>query len=157
MFGHWPKVMFEYIFQGNDGDVRKRYETAKSFLQDILLELPASSVEVEKAHANLQYDIHVYCSNAKTPSRIQRDSYVMSAVLEHQRLKEAVEETCLGKTKGKVARLLRNRCAQSSELPFTTGRSCRNGLTKDGRVKKRQKSMLQGVMSAALNIAFSVW
>jgi hypothetical protein len=66
MFGHWPKVMFEYIFQGNDGDVRKRYETAKSFLQDILLELPASSVEVEKAHANLQYDIHVYCSNAKT-------------------------------------------------------------------------------------------
>ena len=88
--------MFEYIFQGNDGDVRKRYETAKSFLQDILLELPASSVEVEKAHANLQYDIHVYCSNAKTPSRIQRDSYVMSAVLEHQRLKEAVEETCLG-------------------------------------------------------------
>ena len=94
------------------------------------------------------------CQNpTQNPARLLRHVSCVGA----SALEGSCGGTCLGKTKGKVARLLRNRCAQSSELPFTTGRSCRNGLTKDGRVKKRQKSMLQGVMSAALNIAFSVW
>ena len=121
------KVIIEYVLQGRDGDVWSRLGRAKQFLKDVLLELPASSVEVEKAHANLQHDIHTYCSNAKSAHTIQRDSYIMSAVLAHEALKESVEKACLGKATGKVARLLRERTEERAELPLSLGKPVTSG------------------------------
>lgn len=131
--------------QGRGGDVFSRFGKAKQFLQDILLELPASSVEVEKAHANLQHDIHTYCSNAKTPRIIQRDSYIMSAVLAHQSFKESVEKTCLGKAKGKIGRLLRERTEERAELLLSLGKP------KTSR-KSAKNSLLKGLLSAGLKL-----
>ena len=123
-----------------------RFQRAKQFLKDILLELPASSVEVEKAHANLQVDTQMHCSNAKRPETIQRDSYIMSAVREHDSKKEAIEQSCLGATCGKVNRLLKERVAERAWMPLSMGKS-RSGLSKDGTVKRRNSSMLKGMLS----------
>ena len=84
-----------------------RFETIQQFLRDVLLEIPASSVEVEKSHSNLQVDITTQRNTGKSEKSIQRDSYIMSAVLEHENLKDAVETVCFGSARGRVARLLK--------------------------------------------------
>lgn len=136
----------EFVFQNAIGTMTSRLETVRQFLRDILIELPPSSVEIEKGHANLQQDIHVHCSNAKKEKTIQRDSYIMSAVLEHENLKNAVEETYLGATKGKVSKLLKIRSTETTALNIMMGKKKRDGISDHGCVKGRSSSLLKGLM-----------
>ena len=137
----------EFVFQNTHGTgtMISRVQKLRQFLRDILIELPASSVEVEKGHANLQQDIHVHCSNAKKEKTIQRDSYIMSAVLEHENLKNALEETYLGTTKGKVSKLLKIRSTETTALHIVTGKK-RTGISDQGCVKGRSTSLLKGLL-----------
>lgn len=136
--------------------MHSRFETVKQFLHDILLEFPASSVEVEKAHANLQRDVHTYGGNSKFPQTIQRDSYLMSTVLEHQKIKQCMKERCFGESKGKVRRLLRKRCAESSELKVSLG-NAREGISAAGSVKRYRGGMLKGLLSTWLANSVSIF
>lgn len=140
------QVMIQYVFQGSDGTLLERVENLKKLLHDLLLEVSASSVEVEKAHANLQQDVQIHRSNPKWPTTIQGNSYIMSAVLARQSLKTAIEASVLNKAKGKVNRLLRHRVVESADLAMNTGTQ-RNGISSSGHVKRNQKSMLKGMMS----------
>lgn len=88
-------VIFRWLqrYGGNDGGVGHLQAVAKlqKLLRDLLLELPVSSVQVEKQHANLQLDSG---SNRIQPRRlhtIQTNSYLLSAVLEHKSLLASVE------------------------------------------------------------------
>lgn len=130
--------------------MNSRYAAVKQLLRDLLLELPASSVDVEKMHANIQQDVQTHRANGKLPTTIQRNSYIMSAVLAHQNIKDVTEKSVLESSKGKVCRLLRNRIIEGPDMTLSTG-SRRDGLSTDGCVKKRQNSLLKGLMSASLN------
>ncbi len=127
-----------------------RCAAVKQLLRDLLLELPASSVDVEKMHANVQQDVQLHRSNGKWPTTVQRNSYIMSAVLAHQNTKDSTEKCVLESAKGKVCRLLRNRVTEAPELTLSTG-SRRDGLSTYGCVKKKQNSLLKGLMSASLH------
>ena len=79
------------------------------------MQLPASSVEVEKQHSNIRLDAECKRGPPKRPTTLQMDSYVMSAFLSHQSTLEAVKEECFGSAKTKVSRVFRKaRCLDTS-------------------------------------------
>ena len=127
-----------------------RFETIQQFLRDVLLEIPASSVDLEKSHSNLQVDITTQRNTGKSEKSIQRDSYIMSAVLEHENLKDAVETVCFGSARGRVARLLKNRATDTNAMNVVTGQR-RCGIDQHGCVKTRQRSLLKGLLLPGWN------
>ncbi|CAE7261835.1 unnamed protein product, partial [Symbiodinium sp. KB8] len=109
-------VYMKYVLDGNIDDRQKeaRFQQVKSLLRDILIELPASSVEIEKMHANTLLDNKVWRQEAKGPSRCQMDTYTTGVSLEHEQLKMACEQQCLGKGRRRTLRLLQTRLCDSS-------------------------------------------
>ena len=102
-----------------DGDrderlMEARFHQVKDLLRDILIELPASSVEIEKMHSNTLLDNKVSRQEAKMPSRCQMDTYTTAVSLEHEQLKTACEQKCLGKGRQRALRLLQTRLCDSS-------------------------------------------
>ena len=123
-----------------------RFEEVKAFVVDLLTQIPASSVEVEKHHANCQVDCAVHRYNAKRAPTIQANSLIMSAMLEHQALKQAAEGCAFGKAAGRVKRLLKQRVVESTG-PKCQGRlRSRTKICSDGSVKGRA-GLLKGVTS----------
>ena len=94
-----------------------RYKTVRACVQDTLLQAPASSVEVEKQHANLQTDTDVKRAESKRAHTVQKDAYVMSCCLEHSSAQKAVMSESWGTAKRKVARVFRNSRLLDSSAP----------------------------------------
>ena len=110
-----------------------------------MLQGPASSVEVEKQHANIQCDIESKKSGAKRAHTIQKDSYIMSCCLEHSSTRAAVLSEALGASKTKVARVFRNARLLDSSAPSAL-QPTRFKMDEQGHVKGRTgllKGMLQ--------------
>ena len=124
----------------------KRMTRLRLVLADVLLELPASTVEVERSHANLQTDASPHKHNPKRPSNVQLDSYIMAAVLEHNQLSQQVEHEVFKEGKGRVQRVLRSRSIESA-APGNGLRMGRPNLNDDGTVRRR-KGLLKGLLQA---------
>ena len=84
-----------------------------NLLWDALLHMPASSVNVEKLHANTQETATAHRAG-RTEKSLQLHTYVMSARLEHKRLKQSAEDETLGLSKHRAGRLLSSRVVARS-------------------------------------------
>ena len=113
-------------------------------MRDILLQGPASSVEVEKQHANLQTDAEAKKSVGRRAHTIQKDSYIMSCCLEHSSTLAGVMTETLGKTKKKVMRVFRNARLLDSSAPAGL-RVARSKMGEQGHVKGRP-GLLKGML-----------
>ncbi|CAK9027903.1 unnamed protein product [Durusdinium trenchii] len=144
-------VLMRLIFQPGATATKQRedYEKAQLLVQDVLCELPASSVEVEKSHANVQTDLKP--GHAKRPQTVQLDSYIQSVVIEHSRLKASVEDEVLGSAKRKVARCLRQRLLESSAPGATLSNTSTRFST--AALAKRNPGVLKGLLSGPHSIA----
>ena len=120
----------------------------KSCITDLLLQGPASSVEVEKQHANLQLDAEARRSNVKRATPIQRDAYIMSAFLEHSAVARAVSDEVLGGAKSKVSRIFRRTRLLDTSAPGGGLRPKRKRLTEHGTVKGHD-GLLKGMLLLA--------
>ena len=132
------KVLWSFPFRSNDEDeVLARVDQLKSLLKDVLLELPASSVEVEKVHSNALVDLAVVRNNSRKPGTCQLDHYVMSVALEHNALKTASECHVMGSHRKKVLRLTRNLAHDSTGPDMCLSRKRKRG---DQRCGARSRS-----------------
>lgn len=119
----FSEVLMDFVLNGDEGGLAERFKKVRQLVEDVLCELPASSVEVEKGHANVQVDFSTgKQAIPKKPSTVQQDSYCLSAILEHQALKSAVEEDVLGSAKSKVHRVLAKRTLSSTAPWLKAGR-----------------------------------
>ena len=84
-------------------------------LKDALLNIPASSVRVERLHASTQRNAAAFKAG-RWAGNMQQNSYVLSAWLQHTAIKVEVENETLGKDKARVGPLLRARRVASSNL-----------------------------------------
>ena len=117
-------------------------------LKDVLLELPASTVDVERSHANLQVDASAHKSVPKRPTSLQIDSYIMSVTLAHSQTSKQLETEVFGKQgKLQVHRMLRFRQLETA-APGHGLRLARVKLNADGTVKGRT-GLLKGLLSVA--------
>lgn len=99
------KASLAYCNNGND---REKVKALVALFYDALFHIPASSIAVEKLHACAQQNCHARKAG-RIPVRIQENSYLMAVVLEHTRLKAAIESETLGANKVRAARLLHAR------------------------------------------------
>ena len=65
-----------------------RVKRVQEVLLDVLVCLPASSVEVERAHANTQIDINYNSKVAPRPLSVQANTYLASTYLSHKKIRE---------------------------------------------------------------------
>ena len=133
---------------GPEQDTPVRVAAVQQLFWDLLLELPGSSVEVEKQHANIQVDCQIHRSSAKRTTTIQANSYVMAAVLEHNTVKSMVEKECMGGMAGAARRVMRKRIIDSS-APTGALFLKKKGFKPDFTVKKRD-GLLKGMLFLAL-------
>ena len=113
------QVLLRWVFTMSDSarDNHKYLQAVGNLqilLRDVLMELPLSSVQVEKKHASLQHNSGHHKQHPWKPRAIQMSSYIMSAVQEHASLKSHVERECFG-SKHKASRLLKAREVSSSQ------------------------------------------
>lgn len=141
------KVLIDYVFQSQEP--MNAFKDVQSFLCDILIQLPLSSVEVEKQHANLQLDTRSFRGGTKRPTTLQFNSYLMSTVLAHRILKRAIESCALGNSTGKVKRLLKNRVLEMAAPNLTGKVRCNSQVRTDGSVKRRSGT-LKGILQLGL-------
>ena len=141
------EVFYKYLFAKDlsQEDREKRYDMVRACIRDTVMQGPASSVEVEKNHANLQVDADAAKSGAKRAPTIQRDSYIMASFLEHKRTLDAVMEEVLGGARTKVARVFRNSRLLDSSAPGGGLRPRRKRMTAEGHVKGRS-GLLKGLL-----------
>lgn len=99
-------------FCKNGTDLEKVRAILELF-RDALFHIPASSVEVEKLHANTQRNCQAH-KTGRSPHTVQQNSYVMSVAAEHRRLKQAVEDETLGVDRRSAGGLLHRRVASST-------------------------------------------
>ncbi|CAE7291626.1 unnamed protein product, partial [Symbiodinium sp. KB8] len=107
---HFAQVLVKQLFEpGMTADDREaRYASIQNMIRDLLLHIPASSVEVEKQHAGVQIESDTRRAGAKKrPTNLQRDSYILSTMQDHAATLQAVEAECFGAGKRKVNLLLR--------------------------------------------------
>ena len=99
-------------------------------------------LQVEKQHANVQLDLKNPNHSCRRPSSIQQQAFIMSVVLEHSRLKSAVEDEVLGPSKQRVFRVLRGRLVSTTAPAATLSRK-----RKGQRLAplKRRTGVLRGV------------
>lgn len=120
---------------------------SQRMLKSVLAELPASSVEIEKSHANVQRDASEDRGTRPNAFTIQRNSYLLSALLEHANRLGAVEDECLGTERKKVLRIARSRVVDSSApaAGLSLAKADRRKLNPDGTVK-RKRGLLKGLL-----------
>ena len=126
--------------------LRARMQRLLLVLEDIVVQLPASSVQVERQHANIQLDASAHRFVPKRPGAIQADSYIMSCVLEHADLFRHVDQEVLGSgaRRRRVSAAMRNRKVDSA-APGEGLSMRRAGLTEEGTVKGRP-GLLKGLL-----------
>ena len=114
------------------GRNRERVQQFQELALDALVHFPASSVEVEKLHANLQLTSHVRKGAGQQAGFLQQNSYILSTYLEHRALREAVDTECLGTNQNRASCLLRARnprealpCNASTKLKRRTPKARR--------------------------------
>jgi hypothetical protein len=112
----------------------------KKLSYDVVYLAPASSVQVEKLHANTQLGNPHERHAGRKPKTLHQNTYVMSAYLEHRRIKKYVEKEQFGQNKTRASALLRKRVVSST----TTKCDVRSVL--GGR---QQNSFLKGVLKLA--------
>eukprot|EP00439_Symbiodinium_sp_Y106_P040833 s1043_g5.t1 len=92
----------------------RRLRHLKLLLGDVLLQLPTSTVDVERSHANIQVDASNHKAVPKRPANIQADSLITHTVLEHSQVKALVEDASLGDAASRVRRTMRARRIESA-------------------------------------------
>ena len=125
-------MVFEFTDYGRNSD---RVKAFQALVVDGLVHIPASSVQVERLHANLQVNNFTRHMAGRQASVIQQNSYLVSTFLEQQVLRSAIDSECLGDNKTRASALLRRRSAEES-LP------CRTSTQLQPRPAKRLASTL---------------
>ena len=111
----FSQVVFAFTQYGADAE---KVRALQQLVRDALIQFPASSVTVEKLHANVQLNCYTRHGSGRGPGVVQQNSYIMSTFLEHNRGRAAVEDETLGRDRRSAGALLRSRAAgQSSSLP----------------------------------------
>ena len=123
-----------------------RMQRLQLALKDLLQDIPASSVEVERSHTSLQNDCSSQRIVPKRPGHIQADSYIAHTTLQHAAITKHLETEVFGKHgKSKVRRVMKGRVMESAVAGngLTTKRP---KLTEGGTVKGRT-GLLKGLLS----------
>ena len=97
----------------NNGTNLEMVKEIMNLFGETIYHLPASSVNVEKLHANTQ----ILCSAHKAgrkPATIQQNTYIMSCSQEHKKLKDELLTETFGKQKVTSSKLLRQRVASTT-------------------------------------------
>ena len=118
-------------------------------LGDILAQLPTSSIDVERSHANTQVDVAAHKAVPKRPSSIQADAYTGAVSLDHSRLKKLIEDEVLGKAALRVKRTLRARRVETA-APGAGVALKRPNFNEDGTVRGRS-GLLRGLLQHVQN------
>ena len=118
-------------------------------LGDILAQLPTSSIDVERSHANTQIDVAAHKAVPKRPSSIQADAYTTAVSLDHSRLKKLIEDEVLGKAALRVKRTLRARRVETA-APGAGVALKRPNFNEDGTVRGRS-GLLRGLLQHVQN------
>ena len=128
--------------------MRMRMLRFRLLLEDILAQLPASSVQVERQHANVQLDASAHRMAPQRPSTIQANSYLMNCILEHSELFRNIDSEIVGKgTKRKrVQTTLRGRVVDSAAPANGLRRS--TCFTDEGHVRGRN-GLLKGLLPSS--------
>ena len=148
------QVFLTWIFQDGLSHETQigRVKHLQVLLGDLASQLPSSSIDIERAHSNIQIDCATQRAVPKRPSGVQVDSYVCSAALEHAHLREGVETECLGAAAGRVKKVLRSRLVDTG-APGGGVALKRHSLTAEGTVK-RKPGLLKGLVQGPY---FTVW
>ena len=138
------------IFASGLSDAEKivRLTAFQDLIKDLLAHLPASSVEVEKQHAGVQVESDSRRAGTKRATPLQRDSYILAALQDHNATLQAVEAECIGSGKRQVNCLLRRARLLDSTAPAACLRQKRGRFTAEGGVKGR-KGLLRGMLPQA--------
>ena len=141
---YFSKVLMDYIFGRDTAPLvqLQRMKKVKAALRDLIMELPSSSVEVERQHANQLVEAK---GSAKRATTLQHSSYISSVRLEHSAVFSAVEEEVLGQKKTMVRRLLKRRRIDTPGAAGLSLKRGRNQMTKAGTVKRRP-GLLKGLL-----------
>jgi hypothetical protein len=132
----------------NHGNNLTAVAAVQELLGDGLIHIPASSVAVEKLHANNQVNSPVFKASRK-PLTIHINSYVLSCQLEHSRLRQAIDGEIMVKCKHRASLLMKTRLVSKSTAATVSAKPIR----KDGNcVKKRGLSLLGSLKSETLNV-----
>ena len=116
----------------------------KIILQDVVIAIPSSSVQVERQHANIQTDSAG--NTKKIPQRaagVQASSYVTTTLLAHKRVRKCLEDEKFGVAKTRIRRTMKSRCTASSF--FGVPKKSRAKITPEGTVKGRS-GLLKGLL-----------
>ena len=127
----FTKVMVDFVFQ-TEHNRERRVKLLQEFLKDGLRELPASTVQVEKLHANVQNICRSDRGHAPRQKTVQVNTYIMGTCQEHASLKAEVERDVFGADRRRVLRLLSARVLQSSapaELSVRKQKARKAGLS----------------------------
>ena len=118
---HAVQVALRVTRCGKDHDM---VQNLQSLLEDALVLLPTSSVSVERLHANVQQNTGVVKSEGRKQHVLQVNSYLLSAFLEHSRIRAEVEREAFGKSKIAAGKLLAKRIVRTT-LPARPSSSIR--------------------------------
>lgn len=116
----------------------------KIMLEDVVVAIPSTSVQVERQHANVQVDS---AANKKIPQRaggVQANSYVTTAFLAHKKVRSCLESEKFGVAKARIRRTMKSRCAGAPSLGLA--KKSKAKITCDGTVKGRN-GLLKGLLS----------
>ena len=123
----------------------RRLERLRVVLLDVPQDVPASSVEVERCHANLQTDCATQHQVPKRPYTVQSDSYVAQLVVAYNALHRQLELEVFGSNgKHRLKRVLQNRRLEAAAPAFGLSLRARR-LNADGTVKGRT-GLLKGIL-----------
>ena len=126
----------------------ERVARVQVLLRDVLGQLPLSSVDVERSHANVQVDMNAAKPVPKRPSNAQCDAYICCVSLEHECTKKQVEVEPLGTKSARVKKTIRARKVESG-APGNGLSSRRLGFNTDGTVRGRD-GLHKGLLSGGL-------
>ena len=122
-----------------------RVQHLQLLMRDVIAQLPASSIDVERSHANVQVDVAANKIVPKRPSNVQADAYICGVSLVHEKLKKQVESESFGQAAMRVKRTLRARRVESG-APGQGLSVKRANFNDDGTVRRRN-GLLKGLLS----------
>ncbi|CAE7227113.1 unnamed protein product [Symbiodinium sp. CCMP2592] len=151
----FAEVLLAWVLaDGVSATVRqKRMQRLKIILEDIVVAIPSTSVQVERQHANIQTDS---AANKRIPQRaggVQANSYVTTAFLAHKKVRSCLESEKFGVAKARIRRTMKSRCAAAPFLGLTQKRKAK--ITDEGTVKGRN-GLLKGLLSGPHSIRLAV-
>ena len=123
----FSELLFKFVLANglSQEQQQQRTQEVQQLLQDVLRDLPASTVQVEKLHANVQSIFRSDRAHAPRQKTVHVDSYLLAARQQHECMKTAVERDIFGEERGKVLRVLSGRVVQSSAPTTLTVRKAK--------------------------------